>query len=329
MKDESDFLPVGRHRYFRRSRSLDLRLRGPFGLVGHDTHRQLLRLGAFFQRIDFAVIAIAEQTVPRGGKETHRMLGVAGQLYLTRPVHVAPVHIKRPVFLAQVIKRLAVGASHRRAVFPGKVRQLRIGPLAVRHPAHPDVAGDRRSVVLAPRVLISLLIVIQQGGTVAPHADVFHRDGRVKHGAPAFGAHLIHLRKLAAWESHVLCVGHQGCLVQHVPVIAESHGRFVSRMSSNPLRRPSVFTYHVNIQASLAAGSESQPGSVGAPHGTGVVSRVRSKLRGSPSLCGNRINVAFVAKSDGASIGRYRAMAHPQRGFLRAGNSRQRQSRNQ
>lgn len=57
---------------------------------------------------------------------------------------------------------------------------------------HPDISGDRRSMVLAPCILITLLVVIEHL-TVLVDADVLHRKNGIQLRTTALSAYLVNL----------------------------------------------------------------------------------------------------------------------------------------
>ena len=88
------------------------------------------------------------------------MPGMMSQLHFT-PIQTPLIDIKGTVFLAQVIKRFAIGTPYRRTVFSFEIGQPGIGAFSVIQAAHPYITGNGRSVVLTPIVFISFLVVIQ------------------------------------------------------------------------------------------------------------------------------------------------------------------------
>ena len=126
----------------------------------------LLRLCTFLYGIDFAIETIAEQTVVRRSEETDRVLLLLGNLGILTACDVA----------------------YRVAVLTLEGSYLLV--LAVVE--HPDISGDRRGMVFAPCILVTLLIVIEHL-TVLVDGDVLHRKNRIQLRTTALSAYLVNL----------------------------------------------------------------------------------------------------------------------------------------
>ena len=140
-------------------------------VVGGNADAHLLRLGTLAQRIDLAVVAIAEQSVVAAAQVAHGVLGVACQLHLSLAVYRPAIDVRGAVFLAQIIIGIAVAAPHGVAVLALIVGQT--GVLAVAQ--QPDVAADGRLVVLAKHILSAFDVVIEHVAA-AVDAHVGHRQ---------------------------------------------------------------------------------------------------------------------------------------------------------
>ena len=166
-------------------------------------------------------------------------------------------------------------------------------------------------MVFAPGIFVAFLVVVEQRGSVASDADVFHRYGRVEAWASALRTCQVDLGKLCAGEGDRLRVGHQCGLKQDVSVVQESYGRFVSRMGCDAFGHAPFLSYDVHVHAPPPVGGESQAFSVGTPYGVRVVGCVSCQLCGLSSLCRHCKDISLVAEGNGASVGRYGAVLHP------------------
>ena len=141
-------------------------------------------------------------------------------MLLASAVDVAHVHVKGAVFFAQVVKGISLSSPNGCAVFAVKVGKLGVFSIA----AQPNVSRDGRAMVLAPRVFVALLVVIQQVA-VGPDADVHHGKSREKMGSATISAHLIHLREHSVGKDNALGRGYDATGVKHGVVVFKCDGR--------------------------------------------------------------------------------------------------------
>ena len=159
-----------------------------FIVVCSDGDADLLRLCTFLYGIDFAIETIAEQTVIRRSEETDRILLLLGNLGILTACDVAAVDIEGTILLAEIVEALVVGSPYRVAVLALEGSKLLVLSIV----EHPDISGDRRSMVLAPCILITLLVVIEHL-TVLVDADVLHRKNGIQLRTTALCAYLVNL----------------------------------------------------------------------------------------------------------------------------------------
>ena len=220
MQHKGQLLAVGRKCDLRCAREKRLPVKVCVYFVGYDVHFQFLRLLALFQGIYLTIIAITQRSVVGGGEKAHGIGGVASKLLLASAVDVAHVHVKGAVFLAEIVKSIALRRPNGCAVFAVKVGKLGVFATATQ----PNVSRYGRAMVLAPGVFVALLIVIQQVA-VGPNADVHHRKGREKVGSAAVGAHFIHLREHSVGKDNALGRGYDATGVKHGVVVFKCDGR--------------------------------------------------------------------------------------------------------
>ena len=164
MQHKSYFLSVGRQLDVIGTRVLDLSYQFLALVVSHNLYGSLLGLFSLTYGVYFAVVAIAQGAVSSDREEAYGILLVVGDACLLA-VESAAVDVECAVLFAQIVERLAVGSPYRVAVFAVECGQ----PLKLLSAFEPDVASDRRAVMFAPFVLISLAVHIEH---VARGVDV-------------------------------------------------------------------------------------------------------------------------------------------------------------
>ena len=188
MHHESHLLGIWRKRNLGSTPRLHLADEAWFIVVCCDGDVDLLRLSTFLYGIDFAIETIAEQTIIGRGEESYRILLLLGNLGILSACDVAAVDIEGTILLAEIVEALVVGSPYRVAVFALEGSKLLILSVV----EHPDISGDRRSMVLAPCILITLLVVIEHL-TVLVDADVLHWKNRIQLRTTALSAYLVNL----------------------------------------------------------------------------------------------------------------------------------------
>ena len=164
--DKGDFLARRRKTDFRRAVCQRLAHKVAVAAVGHDAHAHFLRTATLAERVDFAVVAVAERAVFRRREEAHGIALVMGQLRAA----LLP-NIKGAVLLAQVVERASVGCPNGRAIFASEVGEFRVATVF----QQPNIACHGTLMMLAEYVLIAFHIVVEDVA-VGIDADVFHRD---------------------------------------------------------------------------------------------------------------------------------------------------------
>ena len=90
------------------------------------------------------------------------------ELLFTCAVDISAIHIKSTIFLAGVIIRVGISPAWC-TILALKVGQS--GVVSILH--HPNVATDRTLMVLAERILVTLIVVIQYT-TILGKANILH-----------------------------------------------------------------------------------------------------------------------------------------------------------
>ena len=188
MHHESHLLGIWRKCNLGSAPRLNLADEAWFIVVCSDGDVYLLRLSTFLDGIDFAIETIAEQAVIRRSKETDRVLLLLGNLGILTACDVAAVDVEGTILLAEIVEALVVGSPYRVAVLTLEGSKL----LVLAAIEHPDISGDRRGVVLAPCILVTLLVVIEHL-TVLVDGDVLHRKNGIQFRTTALCAYLVNL----------------------------------------------------------------------------------------------------------------------------------------
>ena len=115
--------------------------------------------------------------VTRDRQETHRILLEACHLLGLRRPHAAVPYVRGAILLRKVVERLAVGCPYGLAVLTLEVGLLGVGAIA-RQRADPHVARNRGLLVLAPRVLVTLAVVVYQTAALAVDPYMLHGQRR-------------------------------------------------------------------------------------------------------------------------------------------------------
>ena len=233
-----------------------------------------------------------------------------------------PIHIESSVFLAQIVERLTVGGPNRLAVFTTKRCQLPISRLFTRS-IHPYIASNRRNLMLTPIILIPLFILIEHCSFLIDR-DAFHWHRWIKDRTPTLYRNFIHLPELSIGrKKDRFGRRHYVCGEQDMSGITKGHRRLTSRMGSQSARLASFFGNNVNIHASHTVGSKSNPLAVRTPHRLRIMGGIGGELHGTPTVNRNRIDIAFISKSNRSSVGRNGTMTQPKRSILCRSKSRQ------
>ena len=188
--DEHGLLAVRAERVFVGIVHVDRALR-QVSAIAMDADVHLLRLGAIGQGVQFPAVAEAERAITADAEVAHRVIREA------RHLHAAPagcrhaVHVEAAALFGEVEERAAVLAPDRIAVLAGEGGELLV--LLRGGIEGPDVARDRRRVVLAPIVLIALAVVVGDQAAIRAVARVLHGDGAELHHAAAFHGHGVEL----------------------------------------------------------------------------------------------------------------------------------------
>ena len=185
---ESHLLGIWRKRNLGSAPRLYLADEAWFIIVCSDGDAYLLRLCTLLDGIDFAIETIAEQAVIRRSKETDRILLLLGNLGILTACDVAAVDVEGTILLAEIVEALVVSSPYRVAVLTLEGSKLLV--LAVIE--HPDISGDRRGMVLAPCILVTLLVVIEHL-TLLVDGDILHRKNRIQLRTTALCAYLVNL----------------------------------------------------------------------------------------------------------------------------------------
>ena len=193
------------------------------------------------------------------------MLRVAGKL-LGLSTDGVLIDVESPVFFAQVVIGVAVGSPAGRAVLTVEVGELGELPVLLQ----PDVSGDGTCVMFAEGILIALDVVVEDVST-AVDAQVLHRQFREQACPAAIGAHLIHLRELAAGKEDGFCRGHVGGLEEHRLVVEETHRGLVTAVGGETLRGAAFLSNDKHVEASLACRGKGDALAIGAPDGVGII----------------------------------------------------------
>ncbi len=218
-------------------------------------------------------------------------------------------YVERTFFFAQVVEGFSVGSPYRFAVLTTESRLFLISR-CLSGSVHPDVAGDRGDLVLAPVVFISLLVLIEHMSLFVD-GDAFHRHGREHDGTSACHGYFVNLLELSGRKSCIFGGRSDVGSKQDVLAVFVGNGLFVARVGGQPLRNAAVFGYGENIQASHTVGCKGDLLAVGAPYGVGVEGGIGRDLCCSPACGRHRVDVSFVGESNGSPVRRENAVTHP------------------
>ena len=294
---ESHFLGVWREGYLCGSPTAHLAYETWLIIVGGDGDVYLLWLCSLLHGVDFAVVSVAEESVGRGGEESDRILLLMGELNVLAGSDVAMIDVEGSCLLAQVVEALTVGSPYRRAVFALEGSYLLVFPVV----EHPDVASDRRSMMFAPLVFISLGVVVEHL-SLGVDADVFHRDDGIEFRSSALCAYLVNLREFPAGKEVALSGRHDIGREEHVVVVLEGNRNFALTVGGDACRCASVCRHHIYVKTSFAVGSEGYFLAVRAPDGVGVVSSICGELSGFSARGRNAVDISLVGENDGFAI---------------------------
>ena len=231
-----------------------------------DAH--LAGLSTLAHGVEFTVLGEAQGAIVGNREEAHgidREVGLC--LEPARTVQRHRVHVHRAaVALTQEVDGLAIGAEHGIAVLTADVGQ--VGMLLGLGIIAPDVACDRRRVVLAVLVLATLAVLIDEVVAALVPADVLCRCAQLAGNAAAIHGHLIDLGQAATGEQHAAGgVLYRRAEVDVLAIGAERPGRLGSAVARELLGLAAIGRHHIHVVISLAVAGKSQHRTVGRPHG--------------------------------------------------------------
>ena len=173
----------------------------------------------FLHGVDFTIVTETQHAVVGGRKEAHGVGLERGYLFGFRSLAYGHLpYIEGAVLFAQVVETLSVLGKVRVAVLAFPLCLL--GVFARGGVVKPDVAGDRRSVVLAPLVFAAFPVLVEEGLTVFAEADELGRSGQHLFIASAFCRDCVQLLHRALGEKSALCgVGNGGAKVDGVAIV--------------------------------------------------------------------------------------------------------------
>ena len=314
--DHGDLLAVGRDGH-RRSAARVIHLdHVALVLVADNGDFDLAGLLALLHRVKVAVLREGQRTVFRHRDVAHGIFLIAGQLHRLAGIGdaaAAQVDGLAP-FLAQIIIGIAVGGKDRLTVLAVVTGQLRKDPVL----AQPDVTRHGGGMVLAERIFVALVVLVENGA-VGADTQFRHGDGSQQVGTDGRGVGTVGRNgpdlgvAREAVETDVrLQIRREG----DASVGQHSLRRLVARIVGNPFGRATLGRYHEDILAAFTIGAEDKALAIRRPHRVGIVSRIAGQLlRPSPSHR-HDIDVALVGESDLLPVRRNGILAQPARALL-------------
>ena len=243
MRDNGHFLAVGGH----------CKRACPAGEVAANELAVLLVLGygdadclglpAGLAGVEPAVPGEEQGAVAGDAEVAYRMRGKVGDLLVHGCVRsLCAPYVEDAARLGKVVVGVAVGRPYGIAVLSCESAEFAEGPCG--RGELPDVAGDGGGVVLAERILVALVILIQYGA-VGLHAHSRNRDGRDLLRASACEADLVELH--VAGETVI-----RGILLDvgdeiYEAVRADGQGRLVAGIGRETQRGAAFRGHHVYV----------------------------------------------------------------------------------
>ncbi len=294
-------------------------------VVGHDDLDLRARVGARRTNPDLAVVGVAEVAVCRGAEESNGVVLVSGdQLRVRRVGEIHPPDVEGPVPLGEEEEGLLARRPDRLTVVGAELGQS--GVLPARGVIQPDVASERRVVMLPGELFVALFVGVDHpsSGTVIDREERRGAQDLSRHSAldgnlVEFG--LSPCRELDAGrgveprrtEEHVLAVRR------------EARRQVVGGVHRQPRGSAAGGVHHEDIVVAVSIRGEGDLRRVGRPHGHGVVCRMNRQRCGLATLRGHPVDVTVIAEDDGLAIGREGRVAHPESGIGRRSRTRENQ----
>ncbi len=244
-------------------------------------NRDLAGVAAGLERVHLAVVREAQRAGRRARQEPDgisREVGERGGL--RRIGQRALVDVERPALLAQVVEVVPVGVEHGIPVLAVELGQLAV--LRRLEVVHPDIARDRRGVVLPPVALVALDVVINQLPARGVGRCVQRRRGQHLGDAAAGDGDGVELRHDADRELRVgrplLAVAGE----QHRLVVGrEAAGDLVGGVERQPRRLAAGRRHDEHVEVAVPVRRERDALAVVAPDGRELVG-LAERLRQSP-----------------------------------------------
>ena len=169
-------------------------------------------------------------------------------------------------------------------------------------------------MMLAPFALHALLVLVEEKLARRRKADHFRRSGDDLGRAASFSGYLIKLCHGALREEGALRRVLNRCREYHLFPVGSKGGRdFRSRVKGQPPGFPAFGRHdeHVHIAEPIAGESDLFP--VGRPYRSRLIRTLGGQTHGFASRSLYLIYIAFITKSDFASVWRDDGIAHPER----------------
>ena len=173
----------------------------------------------------------------------------------------------------------------------------------------PDIARARRTFMFAPFVLESFFVLIKHSAVLS-ETERGHRIRHKHRRTIAFKVDYVHL--VAEVALRRIAVGLNRSRKSHMTAVDKGKRSLASIIGGQAFGRTAFARHHIDVHRPFTVGCECYFTAVGAPHRRGVVASRSNPARIASGRL-HRINVAFISKGYGSSVGRYGRVAEPKR----------------
>ena len=213
------------------------------------------------------------------------------------------VHVEAATLFTEIVHRTLIGTEYGIAIFPIKVCQLFM--CACFHIVLPDIARNRRSMVLAPDILATFLILVHHHGSFGIHINSFSGRGKDLSNPSACHRHLVQLAHVCGGilpicgivipctgKDNLFFVCTKGIWIFRRAVIGQSCG-LATRCRNRE---------HIEIPISVARKRDGF--AIPAPDRHKIMSLMKGQHVSRTPGTGNGIQIPFEGEYDGLPIGR-------------------------
>ena len=179
---------------------------------------------------------------------------------------------------------------------------------------HPYIAGDRGSVMFAPLILKTFLILIKEETSIGSIADHLRRSSKKLLDTASTDRHFIDLSQASGWKQSTCRRVLNGSREEYIfPIGSKCLGQLVGRIKSQPTCRTAGSRHHIHVLTAVTVTGKGYRLTVRRPYRNRLIRITGCKAYSLTAFNSYFIYIAFICKRDRATVGRQLYVTHPQR----------------